>query len=179
MGSAPIVITAGSGICLSGEEKGCPKVYDNVGLDVLFGLKNEALSLAVHGGVDALSFDALTLQLRAGLLGRLSIGKNLTLAFDPRILVGLTERDFNKEAVDLPAWLWFDISTTLSVYLHSGISAPFDGFADSFAIPVQAGASFKVSEKLTVGGDFSFPNLLGKGSSSDSRTLGIRAAFAI
>lgn len=175
----PVVAAAGAGICLSGEEGGCPKVYDNVGLDALYGIKDEKFSLAAHPGLDVFSFDPFVLQLRLGVLGRYAASDKLAIVFDPRIAIGITERDFNKERIDVPVWAWYMASAQLGVYLHTGINGPLDGFGDAFAVPVQVGANYMVNEKLTAGADFSFVNLLGKGGDADGKMIGLRAAYAL
>lgn len=182
----------GLGICLSGEENGCGKVYDNVGVDVLFGIKDEAkMGLAVHGGVIVESFDPMTLSLRAGVLGKYNASDKLSVVFDPAIFIGLTERDGaevapgvtvggNKEVIDVPVWVWFNVNEKLGAYLHTGINGPLDGFGDAFLIPLGVGATYKVNEKLGVGGDFHFLGIAGSdAASADFRTLGIRAQYAL
>lgn len=182
----------GLGICLSGEENGCGKVYDNVGVDVLFGIKDEAkMGLAVHGGVIVESFDPMTLSLRAGVLGKYNASDKLSVVFDPAIFIGLTERDGaeiapgvtaggNKEVIDVPVWVWFNVNEKLGAYLHTGINGPLDGFGDAFLIPLGVGATYKVNDKLGVGGDFHFLGIAGSdAASADFRTLGIRAQYAL
>ena len=99
--------------------------------------------------------------------------------FDPRVQIAVTDRDFTGDGVDVPLWVWFDPSPTLGLYLHTGIAGPFDGFADSFNVPIGVGASLRAGAKLTLGADFHFSNLLGKGSSADGRVLGVRIAVAL
>lgn len=182
----------GLGICLSGEENGCGKVYDNVGVDVLFGIKDEAkMGLAVHGGVIVESFDPMTLSLRAGVLGRYNASDKISVVFDPAIFIGLTERDGaevapgvtvggNKEVIDVPLWLWFNVNEKLGAYVHTGINGPLDGFGDAFLIPLGLGATYKVNEKLGVGGDFHFLGIAGSdAASADFRTLGVRVQYAL
>lgn len=175
----PFTAAAGAGICLTGEENGCPKVYDNVGVDALYALKEGKFSLAAHPALDIFSFDPFALSLRAGVLGRYMASDKIAVVFDPRLKIGLTERDFNKEALDIPVWLWYAVNDKVGAYVHTGISGPLDGFGDAFSIPVQVGANFTVNEKLTAGADFSFLNLLGKGSTADSRALGLRVIYAL
>lgn len=169
------------GICLNSEEDGCyVDTYSNVGLDALYSLKYDKFSVAGHGGLDFFKIsDPSILQLRVGVLGRYMASDKIAIVFDPRITIGLTERDSNKEAIDIPLWFWYDVNGKLGVYLHSGIAGPFDGFGDAFTVPVQIGGSFKVNEHLTAGLDFSFVNLLGKDGDADGRVLALRAAYAL
>lgn len=181
----------GSGICISSEEDGCAKVYDNVSLDVIYGIKNEKFSVAAHGALDVESFDPATLSLRVGVLGRYMASDKLAIAFDPRISIGLTERDGaddgmggtiggNKELIDIPLYVWFRANEKLGVYGSAGIAGPLDGFGDAYIIPVGAGASFAVNEKLTVGADFFFIDIAGKTElGADGRVLALRASYSL
>ena len=48
----------GLGLCLTGTDGGCPRVYDNVGVDVMYGLVfGSQLHLSAHGGLLLTSFD--------------------------------------------------------------------------------------------------------------------------
>ena len=171
---------SGVGICVTGTGDGnCPKPYDNVGADVLIGVASGKLGFAAHIGVDVLSIDQMTIGARLGGLGRFALASKIALVFDPRVQVGITDRDFNGDGLDVPIWVWFEPSPTLGFYLHTGIAGPFDGFADAFNVPVGVGASIRAGAKLTLGADFQFTNLLGKGSSADGRVLGVRLAVAL
>jgi len=171
----------GAGICLAGKENGCGKVYNNIGLDALFGVADGKFSAAAHGGLDFISLDPLFLDIRVGLLGRYSINEKIAIVFDPSILIGATKRDEGniKQLINVPVYLWFKANEKIGAYVASGITGPTDHFGDLYAIPVGLGANFSVNEKLTVGADFWFTNLAGKGSSADGRALAIRAAYAL
>jgi hypothetical protein len=171
-----ITALGGAGICLTGDENGCSGVYDNVGVDALYAIKNEQFSLAVHPGLDVFSFDPFTLSLRVGVLGRYLVNDKLSVVFDPRIKIGITERDFNKETIDIPVWGWYAINDKLGAYLHTGLSAAFDGFGDTIAIPLQLGATYTVNYNLSLGLDFGFTAI---NETADSRALGLRVAYAL
>jgi hypothetical protein len=175
----PVQVAAGAGICVTGEENGCPKVYDNIGLDAIYGIKAEKFSLAGHGGLDVFSFDPAILQLRVGVLGRYMASDKIGIVFDPRIRIGLTERDLNKEAIDIPVWFWYHASDKIAAYLHTGLNSTFENFGDNLIVPVGIGVNYNVNDKLMVGGDFHFVNLLGEGGDADFRILGLRAAYKI
>lgn len=168
-----ITAAGGSGICLTGEENGCNKVYDNVGADVLFGLATGKFSAAAHGGVDVFSIDEGTLVLRAGLLGRYELAPKMALTFDPRIVIPLTDRDFLGESIDVPVHFWYMANDKLGVYGSTGIAGAFDGFGDTFTVPLGAGAMYKLNDKMGVGGNFFFLNLLGNDGGTDARALGL------
>jgi hypothetical protein len=174
-----ITVPTFGGICITGEENGCIDVYGNVGVDGIYALKDDKFSIAAHGGLDAFSLDPFVLSLRAGVLGRYMLADKMSLVFDPRLRIGITERDANKEVIDVPAWFWFSATPELSAYLHTGIWGPLDGFGDAFIVPVQVGANYDVNANLTAGLDFSFVNLLGNGGDADGRVLVVRGIYRI
>jgi hypothetical protein len=167
----------GLGICLTGDENGCSGVYDNVGVDALYSLKDEQLSLAAHPGIDVLSFDPFSLNVRLGVLGRYLVNDKISLVFDPRIGIGITERDAgNKEFLDVPVWAWYAVNPQISAYVHTGFNGFLDGFGDTLAIPLQVGANYMVNAQLTVGLDFGFSSI---DEGVDGRVLGLRAVYAL
>ncbi len=170
---------SGAGICVTGKDGNCSKPYDNVGADVLIGFASGKLGAAAHVGVDLLSIDEMTIGARLGVLGRFALASKVALVFDPRVQIAATDREFTGDSVDVPLWVWFEPSPALGLYLHTGIAGPFDGFGDSFNVPVGVGASLRAGAKLTLGADFHFTNLLGKGSSAEGRVLGVRIAVTL
>lgn len=169
----------GAGICVTGTDGNCSKPYDNASADVLIGIASGKLGFAAHIGVDVLSIDQMTLGTRLGALGRFAIGSKIALVFDPRVQIAITDREFTPDSLDVPLWVWIEPSSKLGVYVHTGLSGPFDGLADSYNIPVGLGASVHAGARLTLGADFHFSNLLGKGSSADGRVLGVRLALTL
>ncbi len=169
---------AGPGICVTGTDGGCPKVYNNASVDALFALSTDKLSLAVHPALDIASFDPLFLRIRAGVLGRYMASSKVAITFDPRIGIGLTKRDNgNKENIDLPVWFWYHLNDKVGLAINSGISGPLSKFGDSFFIPVGFNFTYMVNDKMEVGADFSFLNLIGKNSTADAKMLGLRFAY--
>jgi hypothetical protein len=176
--------SVGQGLCLAGEENGCANVYSNFGLFGEFGLMDEGkpLSVALRGGLNKPvaflgdAFDPLILQLVVGAKIRYIAGK-IMVVVQPQLAIGVTERDFNKEILTLPASVGFMASDKLGVAVQTGINAPLDGFGDFFQIPVAAGAHFMVNPNIMVGGAFTFFNLAGKNSTADARGLNIFFAW--
>lgn len=173
----PVTIGVGRGICLTGEEGGCLEVYDNVGFDALYALKQGKLTVAAHPGLDIVRFDPFMLALRLGVLGRYMVDDKISIVFDPRLQFGITERDAgNKEGIDLPVWAWYAIDAKISAYVHTGINGRFDGFGDNYSIPLQIGGNYQVNEQLTAGLDFGFTRL---NDGADGRVLGLRVVYAL
>jgi hypothetical protein len=173
-------LTHQTGLCLSGKENGCAKVYNDLGLDALFSLtKSATMELAAHGGFQILQLsDPMFAGLNVGVSGKFTAGK-IGVFFDPRIYIGVTERDFNKEVIYVPVSLGFQATPKLQAHVNTGIAGPLDGFGDFYQIPLGVGALFGVSNKLDVGADFTFPNIGGKGHTADSRILNLRVNFRL
>jgi hypothetical protein len=173
--------TPGRGICITGKEKGCAKAYNNLGLDVLFGVAQGKFSAAAHGGIEFFSLDPLFIDIKAGLLGKYDINDKIAVAFDPSVIIGATKRDEGniKQFINVPVYLWFKANEKISAYAATGIFGPTDHFGDFYSIPVGVGGTFMVNEKISAGADFWFDNIGGKGSSADFRSLGIRFGYAM
>jgi hypothetical protein len=168
---------AGTSLCLSGEDNNCTKVYDNVGLDVQFGLLQGGLTdLAVQGTLYLNSFDPATLALGLGLNGKHRFTEMLGLAFNPQVLIGLNERDAgNKERLFIPVELQLQIIPPVAFMLQAALHSPFEDFGDFYQIPVGIAAMLNVNPMIDVGLRFAFDNLLGKqfpgAKRGDARTL--------
>ena len=164
----------GRGLCLAGEENGCAKVYDNIGVDAHYLLVEGGVDLAADVGVLINSFDPMLLTLKAGVKGRKMMGK-LAIGFNPNIWIGLTERDFNKEILNIPVDVHFMLSPKLGLGLQTGISGPLDGFGDAFNVPVSVGAMFSVTPAIMAGASFNLPLVVNgfDAEAFDARSLSV------
>lgn len=183
----------GAGICVTGDEHGCPQRYNNLGLDGLYDLVAGAgpFGAAAHVGIDLASLDPAIASLRIGMLGRFRAGNGLSIVADPRIGIGLNRREDvtstmgamaspgNREYVDVPVWVWYRAAPTLGVYAQTGLRAPFDHFQNSIKVPVGVGVAYQASTALALGVDFWFPNLLGSSHSADARSIGLRISYTL
>jgi hypothetical protein len=181
---SPRVLFPGFGICITGESNGCGKFYNNASIEGLYSLTNDKLSVALHPALDILSFDPFELGLRIGILGKYAIDDKMTIVFDPRIYFQFTERDTamgsgGPDLIDLPIWYHYAIDHKLSAYAGTGFLAPFDGFSDFYLIPFLLGVQYRVDDKLMVGGNFNFINLLGTGGGVEGRAVGVNVAYKI
>ena len=107
------------------------------------------------------------------------MSRKVSLVFDPRIELGLTARESYPDVIDVPVWGWYAVHARVGAYAHTGIAGPLEGFVDGFRIPLQIGASFVISAKLSAGVDFAFTNLVGRGGGFEGRALGFRVAYAL
>ncbi len=154
----------GAGLCLTGTDGRCPRVYDNVGLDAMFGLAFGDFHFSLHSTFYALKLsDPRWFMLTLGAAGKVHFTDLLALFFDPQVGIALSERDRgNPHRFFLPLELQFQISPTTALKALTGVTGPLSGFSDAYQIPVGGGLIFNINENIDLGGRFSFDNLLGK-----------------
>lgn len=153
----------GLGLCLTGEDNGCGKVYDNVGLDVMYGLAFAgALHLSAHGTFYVASFDPSTLVLAVGAAGKYHVNDAVSLYFDPQLGIVLSDRDVADDALYVPLEVQYQAGSPTTLKLLTGFSGSLSAFGDTLQIPVGLGAVRNLTEHVDLGARFSFDNLLGK-----------------
>jgi len=165
----------GTGLCLSGTPH-CFKTYNNVGFDALFSLMSGVLQLAAHGGLEFVNIDGGTFSLRLGVLFQAPLGENIAIITDPRLFLGLSDRDIgNKEFLHLPiaVQVWANAGTRIAA--RTGINGPLDGFGDAFEGALGVFAGFDVNEMIEIFAAFDFPNIYGEGNTADYRVLTLGA----
>jgi hypothetical protein len=179
------------GLCLSGSAHGCPKTYNDLGLDALWRLRHEAGSdLAVGASLDASPIsDPFTLSGEVRLVGR--IGSPIALAVAPTLNFGLNERSAqlvkatamafplatypfgwvelsagNREFLSFPVALTLQLTPVLAVSLAGALDGPLDpptgDFGDFYRIPIGAAVVVSPTNLCDLGASFTFLNLLGK-----------------
>jgi hypothetical protein len=169
----------GAGICFTGSENGCRKVYDNVGFDLLYGLAFGDFHFSAHGSLYLTQIsDPTHLMLTVGGAGKFHFGGTFALFFDPQIGFAITDRDgTNADMLFIPLELQAQAADAISVKLLTGLTGPFDGFGDAYQIPLGLAAIFNLNEHFDIGLRFSFDNLLGKVpdgvSRADQRSLAL------
>jgi hypothetical protein len=162
----------GAGLCLSGTGNGCPHVYNNVGFDLLYGLLFGDVNLSFHSSLYLLQVaDPTPLMWTLGFASKLHVSDSFAIFLDPQIGIGLNNRDGgNKEQLFLPIELQFQLTPPLVLKVLTGVTGPFDGFGDSYQIPLGVGLVDSVNESIDLGLRFAFDNLLGKLPEGVSRT---------
>ena len=181
-GTTGFWVDIGQGVCLAGEDNGCPNLYSNFALLGDLAVMNEDLQVTVGGGLvkpraffgDA--FDPLNLQLKAGAKARYTTGKFRVHA-EPALFIGVTDRDFNKEQIALPVAVGYQVNPKIHAGAQTGIAGPLDNFGDFYQVPLAVGGMFAVSPKLGVGAAFSFLNIAGNNSNTDFRALSVYVAW--
>lgn len=169
----------GPGLCLTGEDGGCPQVYDNVGFDLMYGLAFDKLHLSAHGSLYITSIDNSDAMLALGAAGKAHFNDRVALYFDPQVGLALNDRDVNDDYLFLPLELQYQLSSPTQLKLLSGINGSLDAFGDTYQIPVGVGLVQNINENIDIGARFSFDNLLGETGEgvgrADARSIGVLA----
>jgi len=171
----------GAGLCLTGEPS-CPKVYNNVGLDFMYGLLFGDFHLSLHS---SLYFNPIAdptgVMWTIGVTGKFHFTDAVALFYDPQVGVTLTHRDLYKDQLFIPLELQFQTTAIVSLKLLSGVTGQLSNLGDTYAIPLGVGVVANLSPNVDLGLRFSFDNLLGHqpagASRTDARSLGLLLVF--
>jgi hypothetical protein len=187
------ISSVGTSLCLTGEDNGCGKIYDNVGIDVRYTLKSDAkLALALDGGLFVNSFDPFQLSLKVGVAGRYRLGKQLALDFSPNLSFGVTERDGavdamgnslggNKEVLALPATFVYGLNEKVGLLGQVSLAMPFEDAGDLFAVGIALGGSYALNKQFSLELIFALPLVvtgIEDAGGVDARTLTLGGSYA-
>jgi len=167
----------GLGLCFTGKSNGCPKVYDNLGFDLMYGVASGPLHLSLHSSLFVSSFDPTTTSLAVGFAGKVHFSDRAALVFDPKFAIALSDRSVNDDALYVPVELEFQAGAPTTFKVLSGISGGWSAFGDTYQVPLGVGLVHNLTEHIDVGARFSFDNLLGKEPAgvgrADARSLAV------
>lgn len=182
-----------AGLCVSGEENGCPKLYNAIGAEVEYALArggSAELSARVGGSIGRFDPDR-AYGATAGLEARLRSG-SIAVVFDPNVYVGIIERDtfpIGMTGDSHPDWLFlpvhfqFQATAQAMLYLMSGLNTPLKDMGDFYQIPAGLGGTYALSNRMDAGLELQFVNAAGKTiepvEKFDQRTLIARIAFRL
>jgi len=168
----------GFGLCLTGTSNGCPKVYNNIGFDLMYGLLYGDFHLSLHSSLFVLPIsDPTGVMWTIGLTGKFHFSNVVALFFDPQVGVMLAHRDVYKEQLFIPLELQFQMAAALSLKVLSGVSGQLSALGDTYEVPLGLGLVGNVNSNVDLGVRFSFDNLLGHAftgvSRTDARSIGL------
>ena len=172
----------GFGLCLTGADGGCPRVYDNVGFDFMYGLLYGDFHLSLHSSLFVIPIaDPTGVMWTIGLTGKFHFTDAVALFFDPQIGVILMHRDRYQGQLFIPVELQFQVGAAVSVKLLSGVLGQLSELGDTYQIPVGLGLVGNVSRHVDLGLRFSFDNLLGTAPGTvirnETRSLALLLTF--
>jgi hypothetical protein len=172
--------TPGAGLCLNSTENGCPKAYNNVGFDFMYGLLFGDFHLSAHSSLYLLFAPdpfPTGVMWTVGLAGKLHFTDVVALYFDPQIGIMLRRRDVYEDKLFIPLELQIQASQPVSLKLLTGVTGDLSQLGDTYRVPLGIGIVANLSSHLDLGLRFSFDNLLGKVpegfSRTDERSLGL------
>ncbi|MBC8132975.1 MAG: hypothetical protein H7X95_08350 [Deltaproteobacteria bacterium] len=171
----------GAGLCLTGTPS-CPKVYNNVGFDFMYGLLYGDFHLSLHSSLHLMRIsDPLWAMWTIGLTGKFHFTDVVALFFDPQIGITLSNRDVNKDYLFVPVELQFQAAQSVSLKVLSGVWGQISNLGDTYMVPLGLGVVGNVTSSLDLGLRFSFDNLLGNvpagTSRADFRSIGLLLNF--
>lgn len=172
----------GTGLCLSGEEKGCANTYSNTGLQARYDLSDSVSGLALEGGILLRDLDPFVMSGKIGAVFSKQVS-SFQLLLAPNFQLGFTERDAgNKEVLNIPVSLLYPLSDTLGLGVQSGVSLPLSDTGDLWRLPLSLVGQTLVSEKYYVYGAFTLGALAGgelleTGADARALTLGAGATL--
>ena len=152
----------GVGLCVTGTDNGCPKLYDNLGLDAMFGVVFGETHLSLHGSLFFDSFDRSGTSVALGVAGKAHFSDKVALFFDPKIAIEVNDRDVFDDVIYGPLELEYQVAPKTQLKLLTGLSGGISNFGDTYQVPVGLGLVQNLNEHFDLGARFSFDNLLGK-----------------
>jgi hypothetical protein len=182
-GTTGIFGSAGNGLCFTGKSNGCPKAYNNLGIDGRYQIVRRAgISLAADGGLYARSLDPFQLSLKLGVLARFHKDA-FSFELDPSLFLGMTKRAAglgNKEILAAPATFMYALTPKLGLAGQLALWMPLsDTSLTMFGFSL--GVQYFITDQLILDAAFSLPAVLGGSAVPDGvdlRTLTLGVAYA-
>jgi hypothetical protein len=160
----------GAGLCLTGANNGCPHVYDNVGLDFMYGLLYGDVHLSLHSSLFlAPIHDPTGIMWTVGLSGKFHFTNMVALFFDPQVGIMLEHRDRYKDQLFIPLELQIQATAAVSLKVLTGVTGQLSALGDTYRVPLGLGVVANLTRHLDLGLRFSFDNLLGHQATGESR----------
>jgi hypothetical protein len=170
-----------SALCVTGKDHGCPKVYNNLGLDALGLILPGPVELVGHARFNFAQLDPFRINLLLGFEAKLRLPWFSVVTY-PSIQIGLNKRsdlngptpDGNKEVIYLPAEVIVQVTPMLAAFGQAAIYSQAQHFGDHYRIPLGVAGLLTVSPMLDVGLRWAWDNV-GKTapgmSKNDERSL--------
>ena len=178
----------GDSLCLTGTANGCPRPYNNVGVDARYTLSGGSFGWALDGGLFFQNLSPVQLAVKLGALGRWRAGR-FSLELQPAFFVGLTNRTetimgvtttTNGDVFSLPVTgaLW--IARRVALAMQLGARIPIEDTANTYAVSLSLGGHVLATDKLDITAAVSFTRLNGSATTDtfDGRALVVGGVYA-
>ena len=152
------------GLCVSGRSRGCGRVYNDLGLGMLYSvMREQGMELALLAAVEATSFsDPVLLRLDAGLAFKF-VHAPFSIAAWPYISIGLNHRDQNGDGLNIPIEFAFQLSPLTALFLETGLYGALHGFGDNWSSPLGVGVNYLLAHGADIGAEFKLTGPVGNG----------------
>jgi hypothetical protein len=163
------VLRTGGGLCVRDSAHGCPRAYDNVGVDARYALRRGWLAIAARARFAATSFDPFKPSIRPGALIRLHRGRFAIVA-DPHLQLGLTNRDLgNRDWLRIPLWFAIQPARRIALAVRMGLDGELATFGDTFALPFGLDVTVRISRRIELAALLALPSIGGPQNNPTSR----------
>jgi hypothetical protein len=152
------------GLCVSGTSKGCGRIYNDLGLGMLYSaLREGGLELSLLAGLEVTSFSApVLLRLDAGLAFKY-VQAPFSIAAWPYLGLGLNHRDQNGDSLDIPVEFAFQLSPPTALFFESGLFGDMHNLGNSWSMPLGVGLNFLLTHGVDFGAEFKLTGPVGNG----------------
>ena len=166
------------GLCISGHSKGCGRVYNDLGLGLLYlVMREQGMELSLLGAFEVTSFSSPALvRLDAGLAFKF-VRAPFSVAAWPYAGIGMNHRDGNGDSINIPVEFAFQLSPPTALFVEGGMFGGAHDFADTWSSPLGVGLNYLLQHGVDMGAEFKLTNIVGNGSSTDGRLFLFYFAF--
>jgi len=158
------LVDSGGGLCLTGEDGGCPRPYDGAALDLRRAMPGgRTVRVALRARLVAKSLEPFKPSARLGALVRVGGGGGrVSLLADPHLSIGLSnQQQGNRDTVALPITGQLQLGRHLTLELITGLRGEIDGFEEKFAVPIAFGIIATPTPAIDIGLEAGWNKLLG------------------
>lgn len=158
------------GLCVSGQAKGCGRVYNDLGLGMLYSvMREQGMDLALLVALEVTSFSSpVLMRLDAG-LGFKYVHARFSIAAWPFIGLGLDHRDQNGDSINIPIEFAFQLSPPTALFVESGLFGSAHDLGNAWSMPLGVGINYLLRHGVDIGAEFELTGPIGSGGSGDGR----------
>jgi len=153
--------SAGGGLCVGGNDYGCPHVLNAGGLEGWYALTTGGIATAAGAGAFATDFDKGYYAFKLGVKTKWTAGRFVG-TLSPSVFVAATKRTdyfgmaINKDALYVPVTAGVKPTAAATIFVGSGVKGPLQGLATHWQVPFGVGATYAVGPEVTLGASWVF-----------------------